>query len=547
MDIELLLEAERRGILPDDKKALLDEARRRGLVPGGASEEADMSFGGRVWDNVRGVDDGVESAGEKLGNYIRGATAAVARGMADVPAVPANIAQLATSGVEKAVGMDEPSAVSRALDSLPDTRDMLASVPVIGPESQYRAPGTAGEYISTIGEFAGGAGAMSGPGAMLRYGALPGATSEAAGQATEGTSLEPWARVGAALLTPAITAKRAPTTRAPSAGRLRSAQRLEASGVKPTAGQVADSDILRRVEGTAEATGRQIDDFTAAAMRRIKSDAAEARPEALRSAQKAIVKRIDDAVSGVDVRVPRAIRTNIDDAMKRYERSITAGNRSNIFNNLSDELSEFASSGKTVPLSQLREWRSEIGRLTTSADDVTRETAHNFRRMIDEMTEQALRDAGRADDILNLRIANNDYRNFLAVEDAATRAGATSGKISPQQLNQAIIRTQGRKNYATGRGTEMMEFARSGDEILRPMPTVSPGASRTLEGAAQLGGGAIGYQVAGWPGAAVGAAAPLMVQGLSRTPAVQNAFRNPMSAMRPIPPMLPGLLSTDER
>lgn len=35
MDIELLLEAERRGILPPDKLELLAEARRRGLVPGG--------------------------------------------------------------------------------------------------------------------------------------------------------------------------------------------------------------------------------------------------------------------------------------------------------------------------------------------------------------------------------------------------------------------------------------------------------------------------------------------------------------------------------
>ena len=34
MDWELILEAERRGILPPDKAELLAEARRRGLVPG---------------------------------------------------------------------------------------------------------------------------------------------------------------------------------------------------------------------------------------------------------------------------------------------------------------------------------------------------------------------------------------------------------------------------------------------------------------------------------------------------------------------------------
>lgn len=40
MDFELLLEAERRGILPSDKADLLTEARRRGLVPGAPSAAA---------------------------------------------------------------------------------------------------------------------------------------------------------------------------------------------------------------------------------------------------------------------------------------------------------------------------------------------------------------------------------------------------------------------------------------------------------------------------------------------------------------------------
>src|SRR3990167_1520955 len=37
--MELLLEAEKRGILPADKKPLLDEARKRGLIPGQAVSE----------------------------------------------------------------------------------------------------------------------------------------------------------------------------------------------------------------------------------------------------------------------------------------------------------------------------------------------------------------------------------------------------------------------------------------------------------------------------------------------------------------------------
>lgn len=191
----------------------------------GKADEAqpERSFGDMLYENIIGSGE-VDTPGERLGQLIRGAGAATARGIADVPALPANLLQLAASGYEKLTGAEEPSAVSRALEALPDTREMLAAVPVIGPESQYVAPGTAGEYISTIGEFAGGAGAtarlgkiaaskLSGGGKavkdigataedIFKYGAVPGAASEAAGQATEGTAAEPYARMAGAFFAP---------------------------------------------------------------------------------------------------------------------------------------------------------------------------------------------------------------------------------------------------------------------------------------------------------------------------------------------------------
>ncbi len=43
MDWKLILEAERRGILPSDKAELLAEARKRGLVPGEAQAAEPMA------------------------------------------------------------------------------------------------------------------------------------------------------------------------------------------------------------------------------------------------------------------------------------------------------------------------------------------------------------------------------------------------------------------------------------------------------------------------------------------------------------------------
>ena len=202
---EQLKDAARKALADGNEaaaKRLIAEARKVAAKPQPAAPaEPERTLGQTLYENIIGSGE-VDTPGERLGQYIRGGTAAVARGIADVPALPANLAQLGAMGVEKALGMEEPSMVSRGLAALPDTREMLGAVPVIGPESRYQAPGTVGEYISTAGEFAGGAGASAGPRTMLKYGVTPGVASEAAGQVTEGTAAEPYARFAAGLFAP---------------------------------------------------------------------------------------------------------------------------------------------------------------------------------------------------------------------------------------------------------------------------------------------------------------------------------------------------------
>lgn len=69
----------------------------------------------------------------------------------------------------------------------------------------YKPQTTAGEYANTVGEFIPGA-LLGGGGTAkelgktaLKFGVVPGVASEAAGQATEGTALEPYARAAAAI------------------------------------------------------------------------------------------------------------------------------------------------------------------------------------------------------------------------------------------------------------------------------------------------------------------------------------------------------------
>jgi hypothetical protein len=72
---------------------------------------------------------------------------------------------------------------------------------VTGGATDYQPYTTAGDYARTIGEFVPGAAAFGGASApaLIRNALVPAVASEGAGQATEGTGLEPYARIAGAL------------------------------------------------------------------------------------------------------------------------------------------------------------------------------------------------------------------------------------------------------------------------------------------------------------------------------------------------------------
>lgn len=87
------------------------------------------------------------------------------------------------------------------------------------------------------------------PGAALRYGVIPGATSEAAGEATEGTPLEPYARVaGAAVGMPGV---------------LSSVPRAVGSGVARVSNMVAP-ETTQAIRAAANPVGTMLDGLSSA-------------------------------------------------------------------------------------------------------------------------------------------------------------------------------------------------------------------------------------------------------------------------------------------
>ena len=136
---------------------------------------------------------------------------------------------------------------------------------VTGPLHQPQTQ--AGKYLNTGLEFvpaalAGGplaGGLRAVPGAALRYGFIPGLASEAAGQATEGTAAEPWARLGTALGAGGLAAFTHPT--APRGAAAKSPTDLSAGLYEPPTKPPRPFSADYPSGAPADSTGRLLTDI----------------------------------------------------------------------------------------------------------------------------------------------------------------------------------------------------------------------------------------------------------------------------------------------
>lgn len=154
------------------------------------------------------------SYGETAADVAKSLGTGVVRGAIGLAGMPADIgrglASLGVRGVGYLVGADQEKLaadVARAQEVMskmgtapPTSAEITQNVErVTGP--LYTPRGTAGEFAETVGEFV--PSAIAGPGGLVRKAAMavvPGAASEAAGQAAEGTVYEPAARIAGGIV-----------------------------------------------------------------------------------------------------------------------------------------------------------------------------------------------------------------------------------------------------------------------------------------------------------------------------------------------------------
>lgn len=460
--------------------------------------------------------------------------AGLARGGAELVGLPGTLQDLAMAGAGKAGLLNEDAMQYGAQSDLSGSnlRGLLSGA--TGGATEYEPTTTAGEYMGTVGEFLPGA-AVGGGGAkaLLQYGVIPALASESAGQLTEGTAAEPYARTGAALLSPASAQGAQRAARAvvsPSGGadasRIAAAKALEARGIRPTAGQATGSEPQMYREA-ATAAGRALasegaDDFTQAALRSIGSDARRATPDVMEEAATRIGGVFNDVARRVDVTPTNQTVARVADVLDEYRQLAPAAEAPPLFRNIGDAIAAAAQSRAVIPGRSVQSWRTQLGKLKSSANPATREAARSMTDALDEVMEISAATAGMSDDVARLTSARKEYRNLLAIEDAVSRAGVdkAGGVITPQALRSAVLR-QGRRGYVQGKG-DLAQLAREGTQVMEQLPN-SGTAPRLTAG--QVIPGASGGTATGLGAAALGAD-PVTATGLGLLAAIAPSARN---------------------
>lgn len=154
-----------------------------------------------------------ESTGAKVGRYAedvgRSVVSGLDKGVAGLAGLPADIAGWIANGADYVTSR----VTGRPQEEIAQEADARALIPRSALEPYtgaalhknsglaYDPQTTAGKYAETAASFV--PAAVLGPGSAARnavtWGVIPGLASETAGQATQGTGLEPYARVGAAI------------------------------------------------------------------------------------------------------------------------------------------------------------------------------------------------------------------------------------------------------------------------------------------------------------------------------------------------------------
>lgn len=416
-----------------------------------------QTFGQALYENLVG-DGEVDTFGEQVGDVIGTGAAGVLRGIKGIVETPEMLVRLGKRGAEEInqfTGVRDPNEEKTAVFDTATGRGIQSGYEGVAglfgadPSGlQRKGETTTAQYAGTIGEFLPAAASLNpvsiGKDAFLR--ASPSATkamvaagigSETAGQLTEGTEYEPYARVVGAFASPAAI-----------------------SGLKGIKNKTVQFTQKRAIEKPAVETARQAKDASYAAFTNAGG-------------------KVDVQMSDVVKDIEMSIAT--DDLFLGYAPKL-GGTSAYV-----DEARQAVISltGRDLNLAQLDKFRTSLSNIYKKSGFDPRVAF--IRDKIDDVIQNApIREGGKAGDLINT--ARADFRRYKKVEvfeeamQKAERGAAktgSGGNIVNKYLQavDGILNSPAKRRQFDKDEIEMMEQFVLGDksrDMLRLIGKLSP-------------------------------------------------------------------------
>jgi hypothetical protein len=449
---------------------------------------------------------------------------------------------LARQTVGRAINAYRAGSLSGALDSggAVSQPDPGLAPPSIGPEAtlptvqsvaerlpQYTPATTAGQYARSAGEMLGGNMVLPGGSMAARAtaGIAGGLGAEAAGQAVQGTTLEPYegaARLAGALVAPGLAGRIITPLRGDPAT-AEAAQRLRNEGIDVSAGQAKGSEALKTAESQLgqvpfgkQAAPEQQAQFNAAVSRRMMPEGDPGVPaltgEVMQTRATQLAQQYDDILSKNTMRTDPKFGQDLSQTMGQYLNRISLQQRPEFeraVNSLAEDINRF---GGTLPgpmYQQARSWFSDMSFANRLTDPAMAQATRGVRNALDDAMARSIPDAGEAE---LLKATNRNYRAMKTIEDALSRAGSDGmGNLTPNAVLGAATKSAGKA--ARARGTDdLLNLAQTAKGVMRTPPNSGTASRLNIMNLAQ-GGGLTGHfaGIGGIAGAGLGVGAPALL------------------------------------
>jgi hypothetical protein len=213
---------------------------------------------------------------------------------------------------------------------------------------------------------------------------------------------------------------------------------------------------------------RKPEQYTAAALRRAGVNGNRADPDTIRTAFDNIGQEYQAFAQGRTILNTPQFSQRLQNVVNNYENLTAQGMRVPAIRAVVDDISR----RPNLAGQEYGAIRSQLARAQRGLQSDP-QASQALRQVIEALDTQAVRSVPRpqrAQVAAELADRNRRYRNLIAIEDAAGRAGgeaAAAGLISPAALK-AAVKKQNRQDYTRGRG-ELAPLARAGENVLAPL------------------------------------------------------------------------------